>query len=74
MEKPTLHSAKFVFSQEGNTCGTTEEYEELEIELDAPSTIDGPDDCFFVIRTTTGWSMDSLDELKELIDKCKKAL
>jgi hypothetical protein len=74
MEKPALHKANFIFSQDGNTCGTTEEYEELEIEFDAPATITGPDDCFIVIRTTTGWSMDSLDELQDLIERCKKAL
>lgn len=74
MEKPTLHTAKFTFAQDGNTNGTTDDCEELEIEFDAPAAIDGPDDCFIVIRTRTGWSMDSLDELKELIDKCKKAL
>lgn len=74
MEKPTLHTAKFSFSQEGNTNGTTADYEELEIEIDAAGTINGPEDCFIVIRTTTGWSMDSIDELQELIDKCKKAL
>jgi hypothetical protein len=74
MEKPALHSVIFKFSQEGNTNGTTDDYEELDIELDAPATITGPDDCFIVIRTTTGWSMNSLDELQELIDRCKKAL
>jgi len=32
-EKPELQNAKFLYTQEGNTDGTTEEIEELEIEL-----------------------------------------
>jgi hypothetical protein len=39
MEKPALHSVIFKFSQEGNSNGTTNEYEELDIEFDAPATI-----------------------------------
>ena len=74
IEKPLLHKAIFMFSQDGNNNGTTSEVEELTIEIDSPATISGPDDCFIVIRTDTGWSMDSIDELAELIDKCKKSL
>jgi len=74
MEKPLLSKATFIFVQDGNTCGTTEETEELIIELESPSLISGPDDCFVVLRTPTGWSIDSLDELSELIEKCKKML
>lgn len=74
MEKPLLSKVTFVFVQDGNTCGTTDETEELIIELESSSLISGPDDCFVVLRTPTGWSMDNIDELAELIDKCKKSL
>jgi hypothetical protein len=73
IEKPLLHRATFEFSQDGNTCGTTKELEELTIEFESPAIISGPDDCFIVIKTDTGWSMDSIDELAELIEKCKKS-
>lgn len=74
IEKPLLCKAVFEFCQDGNNNGTTSETEELTIEFESPATISGPDDCFIVIRTDTGWSMDSIDELAELIDKCKKSL
>lgn len=74
MEKPLLSRATFRFLQDGNTCGTTDETEELTIELESASLISGPDDCFFVLKTPTGWSVDNIDELAELIDRCKKSL
>jgi hypothetical protein len=74
MEKPLLSRATFRFLQDGNTCGTTGETEELTIEVESPSIIDGPDDCFFVLKTPTGWSVDNIDELSELIDRCKRSL
>lgn len=74
MNKPLLSKVKFEFLQDGNTCGTTSETEELTIELESSSIIDGPDDCFIVLRTTTGWSIDNIEELSELIEKCKKSL
>jgi hypothetical protein len=74
MEKPLLSRATFVFVQDGNTCGTTDETEELIIEVESSSLIDGPDDCFFVLKTPTGWSLDNIKELSELIDRCKRSL
>lgn len=74
MEKPLLSRATFRFLQDGNTCGTTDETEELTIEVESSSLISGPDDCFFVLKTPTGWSVDNIDELTELIDRCKKSL
>jgi hypothetical protein len=73
MEKPILHSAKFEFSQEGNCNGSTNEVEELTIELES-STVIEDGECYIVLRTPTGWSIDSLDELAELIERCKKVI
>jgi len=68
INKPQLSSATFTFSQEGNTSGTTEEYEELIIEADSSLGIDADGDAFYVFKTE-GWSIDEVDELKELTDR-----
>jgi len=55
--------------QEGNTLGTTEEYEKLtvDIEYQLPG-----EEGFLVIRTD-GWSMDDPEELVSLLTKIKEA-
>lgn len=69
-----LDRCSFTFTQEGNGNGTTEEYEELIIECEASLGIDNDDGCFYVLKTTTGWSMDSVDELQKLFDRIQKAI
>ena len=69
-----LERCSFTFTQEGNGNGTTEEYEELIIECEASLGIDNDDGCFYVLKTTTGWSMDSVDELQKLFDRIQKAI
>ena len=64
-----LSSVKFQFTQDGNTLGTTEDIESLEICLEYQlDTKAGP---FFVLKSTTGWSIDEKEELIKLIDYCK---
>jgi hypothetical protein len=63
--KPDLMSASFTFGQEGNTEGTTSEYEEIVIEYQNPFDLHHG---FFVLRTT-GWSIDNAAELAELLDR-----
>ena len=71
MDKPEIMNVKCTFTQEGNTLGTTEEYEELEISLEFQlSEKQGP---FYVIKTD-GWSFDDISELKEMIDKVERVL
>ena len=53
--KPELMSASFTFGQEGNTEGTTSEYEEITIEYQNPFDLHHG---FFVLRTE-GWSIDN---------------
>jgi len=72
MTKPLLHSVKCGFTQEGNTLGTTDSTECLEITLESQEGIEKPDDLFIVLKTATGWSMDSVDELASLVDRMKK--
>jgi len=65
--KPELTKASFVFTQEGNTEGTTSEFEEITIDYEVIADEGG----FFVIRTE-GWSMDSIEELEELFNRIRK--
>jgi len=52
------------FHQEGNTLGTTEEYEAITLEGEFQLPGDEP---FWVIRTD-GWSFDNVSELQKLVD------
>jgi len=72
MQKGTnLASVTLEFTQEGNTNGTTEESETLEVSLESPLFID-TDGHYFVIRTSSGWSFDDVEELTEIINKCNE--
>lgn len=67
-----LSKVTFEFSQEGNTNGTTEECEELDIIVDSPCFINRQDGSYVVLKTKTGWSIDNSKELTDIIDKCIK--
>ena len=71
-EKPLLDEATFKFTQESN-CLNDGLIEELEIKCRADIGIDGMGSCFYEIKTE-GWSIDNLDELKELFDRIGKSL
>jgi hypothetical protein len=73
-KKPKLEKMSFTFSQEGNCIGSTEEYEDLTIECESSMGVDHDKGCFFVLKTTTGWSIDSESDLKELFDRIKKVI
>jgi len=66
-EPPGLDSAKFVYTQEGNTHGTTEEYEELTVEIQGVLGDVENEGGFLVLRTSTGWSINDPSELVELL-------
>ena len=68
-----LHSVTAVFSQEGNTNGTTAEYEELEVTLESATVID-EDGHYVVLKSNTGWSFDSIDELKYMIERVERVV
>ena len=71
MNEPVIIDSKCTFSQDGNTLGTTDKYETLEISLNfqLPEE-EGP---FYVIKTD-GWSFDDISELKDMIDRVEKVL
>ncbi len=59
-EKASLFKASFEFTQDGNTDGTTDTYEDLTIECES---IDSTG-CYYVLKTNSGWSINDIDELK----------
>jgi len=71
MKKPEVTGVKVKFEQEGNTLGTTSEYEEIEISLEFQAAVE--DEPFYVIKTE-GWSFDNIGEIEELIKRAKKIL
>ena len=72
MKKPEINRVQVSFSQEGNTMGTTDNYENLEMSLEFQG--DEADGCFYVIKSENGWSFDDLSEIKELVDRCDRML
>jgi hypothetical protein len=74
MSKPKLVECSFTFTQNGNTNGTTEEVEELKVSCESSLGIDEDGGCFYVLRSETGWSIDNLDELKELLNRIKHTI
>lgn len=73
MEKPNLHSALFKFTQEGNTNGTTSDYEDLDISFESSLGLDFDGGGFYVLRTE-GWSLDGVEDLQELFDRIEKIM
>lgn len=71
-DQPVMHKASFVFYQEGNTDGTTDETEELKIECMGIGDL--TEGCYYVIRTQTGWSINSSEELKQLVERVDKMM
>lgn len=68
-KKPSLFRATFEFIQDGNSDGTTEDIESLTIECEGLDALG----CYYVLKTE-GWSIDSPDEIKELIDRVNKSI
>lgn len=73
MDKPILEEATFEFSQEANCMSQNDGAEFLEIKCLSDTGIDRAKTCFYVLKTD-GWSIDNLDELKELFDRIHKSL
>ncbi len=73
-EKPKLEKCSFTFSQEGNCNGTTDEFEELVVECESSLGIDRDGGCFYVFKTSTGWSMENANDLQCLFDRINKVI
>tara|TARA_R110000824_G_scaffold8450_4_gene38513 strand:+ start:10780 stop:11001 length:222 start_codon:yes stop_codon:yes gene_type:complete len=68
--KPDIMHANIRFSQEGNTLGTTDDYESIDLSLEWQLPEDDP---FFVIKTD-GWSFNDISELQDLVDRASNLL
>lgn len=73
MEKPKLERCSFTFNQEGNSNGTTDDFEILTIECESSLGIDNDGGCFYVLKTD-GWSIDNVNDLQELFDRIQKVI
>ena len=73
-DKPKLDKCSFTFTQEGNTNGSTDEYEDLTILCESSLGIDNDKGCYYVLKTETGWSMDNVNELQELFNRIDKII
>jgi len=73
-DKPTLENCSFTFVQEGNCNGTTDKYEELTIECESSLGIDNDGGCYYVLKTETGWSIDNVNDLQELLDRINRVI
>jgi hypothetical protein len=70
-KEPEIIGVHVSFEQEGNTLGTTKEYEKLSLSLEFQAGIEeGP---FYVIKTK-GWSFDGSEEIQKLIDRASMIL
>jgi hypothetical protein len=74
-EIPLLTHIEARFSQDGNTLGTTEEYEELTIAMEYQLLPEPGKETegFFTLKTGKGWSIDDPEELVKLIESVKQA-
>ena len=69
MTDTTLDHITVHLSQEGNTLGTTTEYETVQLDVETQlGCITNGDTCFYVLRTE-GWSFDSLEDLRTMLNK-----
>ena len=70
-----LFSASFNFEQQGNCIGSTNEVETLTISCESDFGIDDSDGgCFFVLKTDTGWSIDSAHDISALLERVQKSI
>ena len=63
VNEPTLSKITYVFNQDGNTYGAIEDGEELIVEVEGG---------YFVLRTSTGWSIDDPNDLNYIFDTIMK--
>lgn len=73
MDEPVMCKITYEFYQEGNTDGTTAETEELIVEVESIGDIE-QDGGYFVLKTSTGWSVNDSDELVDIIKRVKRGV
>ena len=68
-----LEKIVYTLNQEGNTNGTTEEYETLEVTVESGAGPIDKDGGFLVLRTK-GWSINDSDELYKILSMLEKGV
>lgn len=63
----SLEKITYTFMQEGNTLGTTCDEEELIVNVETQLSGIEEDDGFLVIKTETGWSINDVEELTDML-------
>lgn len=69
--KLDLSRVSFVYTQDGNTNGSTSDVEELEIEFDS-IILEPPG--FIVLKSPTGWSIDEPEDLTDLLKELQNCI
>jgi hypothetical protein len=69
--EPSISKVSIDFTQEGNTLGTTDEYESITINLEFQGV---EEDGAFITIKTDGWSIDDMKDLNKLVDRVKGIL
>ena len=72
MTQAQLQRMTFEFAQEGNCVSDMPEI--LTIECESSLGIDNDGGCFYTLKTDTGWTIDSVDELQKLIDRINRII
>jgi hypothetical protein len=69
--KIRLSQANVQFTQDGNTLGSTDDTEILDISFE--NQLPG-DETFMVLRSTTGWSINDASDLTNILERVHKAI
>jgi hypothetical protein len=72
IKRPEIFNISINFSQRGNTMGTTDGYEDLNLKLEFPAG--EKDGAFYVLKTESGWSIDDKEDIQKLIDVASEPL
>lgn len=73
-DRATLSKITYEFFQDGNTDGTTEQTEELVVEVEGAVGSIEKFGGYLVIRTRTGWSVNNPKEFEELLNIVKNGV
>ena len=74
MEETELYKAVFTFTQDPNCISDSEDWEELQIELVSDLGIDASSGRCFMVLKTDKWSIDSIADLEELVERIKRVI
>jgi hypothetical protein len=70
-DKIRLSEAKIQLVQDGNTLGSTDETEILDISFE--NQLLG-DETFMVLRSSTGWSIDAASDLTKILEQVHRVI